>query len=139
MFEMPTLALVEPMEEILVCVGPLPLLVVCAQITAVPMFLINHLEEVLQVHHLGGLFSIRLCFTLLPPLFGLVLGRIFFVVRWIRVVGTRSSRNLAHFLPFLARGYRGGPLALFRRGELVSWYRLFGAWYGSGRIPPLGS
>jgi hypothetical protein len=47
MLELPALAVVEPIEEVLVRLRLLPLLVVCAQIAAIAMLLVDHLQEVL--------------------------------------------------------------------------------------------
>jgi hypothetical protein len=46
-FELPALAIIEPVEEVLIRLCLLPRLVVCAQIAAIAMFLVDHFQEVL--------------------------------------------------------------------------------------------
>ncbi|PYI24154.1 hypothetical protein BO99DRAFT_127138 [Aspergillus violaceofuscus CBS 115571] len=48
------LAVVEPVEEVLLRGRGLPVHVVDAQVAAVAVFQVDHLQEVLEVHHLGG-------------------------------------------------------------------------------------
>jgi len=120
------------------CIRLLPLLVICTQITSIAMLLVHHLEEVLQVHHFSRPLALGPPFTLLPPLFRLVLGRILVVGRRciVGIVGARSSRNLAGPFPLLARSYRSRTLALFGRSKLLAQGSLFGARLRAGRIAP---
>lgn len=63
--EVLAIPIVQPVVEVLVRVFLLPVVVVCAQIAAIAVLLIHHLEEVLQVHHLSRLLT--LSSRLAPP------------------------------------------------------------------------
>lgn len=67
-------AVVEPVEEILLGLSPLPLFMVHKQVGAITMLKVDHLEEVLQAHHPGLLLPTGLGFFLpLPRQFLLLL------------------------------------------------------------------
>jgi hypothetical protein len=69
MFEFLSVAIVQPIVKVLVCVCLLPLFVIGPEIAPVAVLDVHHLEEVLQVHHLGRLLARS---SLLYPLLAII-------------------------------------------------------------------
>jgi hypothetical protein len=134
MLKVLSIAVVEPIEEVLVCLCLLPLLVVCAQITAVAVLLIDHFEKILEVHHLGRLLALGPFLDPLLPVLGAPLGRLVVVClgRTFRVVSARSSRDLADPLPFLTCCLGIRSVALFGCGQSIAQCGLLRARLGLG-------